>query len=235
MTRPSASGVPRRSSSGSSPDTPIATSTMPQRHGRPNESETMTGTSTPNRSRTAGPDRARGRVRVARQQGHDRARAGPDVRGVDAAVGADEPVRGLGDHDAVVHAHDAPGLAQHDLDLARIAVPALGELDRLGPRLDRRSGRRSRPRPSRRPSGSRPARRRSRQRQDPGVRSMASPIRSRPGRRRRGSRGSRRARGRATVGLVSRHACRSGRRSTRRGPGRPGVSMSKASGPSSST
>ena len=53
MTRPSASGTPRRSSSGSSPDRPMATSTMPQRHGRPNESDTMTGTSTPKRARTA--------------------------------------------------------------------------------------------------------------------------------------------------------------------------------------
>ena len=53
ITRPSASGVPRRSSIGISPDTPIATSVMPQRHGRPNESDTMTGTSTPNLARMA--------------------------------------------------------------------------------------------------------------------------------------------------------------------------------------
>ena len=36
------------------------------------------------------------------------------------------------------HPDDPPRLAQDDLDLARIAVAALGELDRLGPRLDRR-------------------------------------------------------------------------------------------------
>ena len=53
ITRPSASGVPRRSSRGRSPDAPIATSTIPQRHGRPNESETTTARSTARRSRTA--------------------------------------------------------------------------------------------------------------------------------------------------------------------------------------
>ena len=42
ITRPSASGRPRWSSSGSKPATPSATSTIPQRHGRPNESLTMT-------------------------------------------------------------------------------------------------------------------------------------------------------------------------------------------------
>ena len=41
MIRPSASGWPRRSISGAMPATPRATSTMPKRHGRPNESLTM--------------------------------------------------------------------------------------------------------------------------------------------------------------------------------------------------
>ena len=138
MTRPSASGVPRRSSSGSRPDTPIATSTMPQRHGRPKLSDTMTGTSTPNRSRIAVRIAAGRRIGVVRQQRDDRARPGPDVRGVDAAVRAHEAVRRLGDEHAVGHPHDPPRLAQHDLDLAGVAVAALGELDRLGSRLDGR-------------------------------------------------------------------------------------------------
>ena len=58
------------------------------------------------------------------------------------------------------HPHDAPGLAQDDLDLAGVAVPAVGELDRLGARLDRREVDDARPRPWRRSSGSRPGRRR---------------------------------------------------------------------------
>ncbi len=58
MTRPSASGWPRRSSSGRIPDTPSATSTMPQRHGRPKLSETMTGRSVPKRARSASRMRA---------------------------------------------------------------------------------------------------------------------------------------------------------------------------------
>ena len=78
----------------------------------------------------------RRRVGIARQERHDRARAGSDVRGVDAAVRAHEPVRRLGDEDAVLHADDAPRLAQHDLDLARVAVVALGELERLRSRHD---------------------------------------------------------------------------------------------------
>ena len=42
----------------------------------------------------------------------------------------------LGDEHAVGHPDDASRLAQDDLDLAGIAVVALGELDRLGSRLD---------------------------------------------------------------------------------------------------
>ena len=37
---------------------------------------------------------------------------------------------------AALHAQDLGRLAQHDLDLARVAVPALGERDRLGAGLD---------------------------------------------------------------------------------------------------
>ena len=44
---PARSGVPRRSRSGARPATPIATSVVPCRNGRPNESVTMTATSTP--------------------------------------------------------------------------------------------------------------------------------------------------------------------------------------------
>ena len=71
-------------------------------------------------------------VGVARQERHQRAGVGPDVRGIDAAVRADEPVRRLGDEHAVLHPDDAARLVEDDLDLARIAVVARGELDRLG-------------------------------------------------------------------------------------------------------
>ena len=63
--------------------------------------------------------------------------SGRDVRGIDAAVGADEAVARARDDHAALHAHDGRRLAQHDLDLARIAVPALGEGDRLRARRDR--------------------------------------------------------------------------------------------------
>ena len=47
-------------------------------------------------------------------------------------------MRGLGDEHAVLHPDHASGLAQDDLDLARVAVEALGELDRLPPGSDGR-------------------------------------------------------------------------------------------------
>ena len=97
----------------------------------------MTGTSTPKRVADRPPGSAPADASGSRgQQRHDRARTGPDVRGIDAAVRADEPVRRLGDEHAVLHPDDAARLAQDDLDLARVAVEALGELDRLGPGLD---------------------------------------------------------------------------------------------------
>ena len=45
-------------------------------------------------------------------------------------------MRGLGDDHAVGHAHDPARLAQDDLDLARVAVPALREGDGFRARLD---------------------------------------------------------------------------------------------------
>ena len=63
-------------------------------------------------------------IGIDRQQRHDRPGRRPDVRRIDPAVGADEPVRGLGDEHAVLHPDDASGLAQDDLDLARVAVVA---------------------------------------------------------------------------------------------------------------
>ena len=45
-------------------------------------------------------------------------------------------MRRLGDEHPVRHPDDPPRLAQDDLDLARVAVESLGELDRLGPGFD---------------------------------------------------------------------------------------------------
>ena len=83
---PVRSSRPRRSSSGSIPAQPIATSTCPSRHGRPKVSVTSTASSTPKRA-DEGRAQARGRgVGVERQQRDD---AGRDaVRLVDAGVGA---------------------------------------------------------------------------------------------------------------------------------------------------
>ena len=101
------------------PATPMATSVVPWRNGRPNESLTITATSRPVRSRSAA------RIRRALASGSsgqqdDRARLGR-VRVVDAGRGADEAVAGLGDDERRPRAHDARRLAQDDLDLARVA------------------------------------------------------------------------------------------------------------------
>ena len=48
------------------------------------------------------------------------------------------PCGGLGDDDAVGHADDPFRFAQDDFDLARVAIPALGEGDRLRPWAGRR-------------------------------------------------------------------------------------------------
>ena len=137
MTRPSASGWPRRSSSGRIPDTPSATSTMPQRHGRPKLSETMTGRSVPKPGSERRPDPRRRGVGVDRQERHEVARVRPDVRGVDAAVRAHEPVMRLGDQHAALHPHDrgSPRAARPRSGGRR--GPSVGPLDRLGRRLDR--------------------------------------------------------------------------------------------------
>ena len=115
----------------------MATSTMPQRHGRPKR----VGHDDRRRRRRNGlaPRRGSGAADASGSRGRSvtiEPDSGPDVRRVDAAVGADEAVRRLGDEDAVLHADDPSGLAEDDLDLAGIAVEALGELDGLRPGVD---------------------------------------------------------------------------------------------------
>ena len=126
------------------PATPIAKLTWPSRHGRPNVSVMTTASETPVACSMRCSQRFRRGVRVDRQQ-RDRAQL-LDVRGVDAGVRADEAVLRLADHHAVVHAHDARALAQHDLDDARVLLPLLGDLLRERARLDASS--RSTMRPS---------------------------------------------------------------------------------------
>ena len=118
------------------PATPSATSTMPKRHGRPNESLMMMAGDAP----VATPAR-RARSRISRAD-----RSGSSGRSVttlaaarfDASTPAlahTKPCGAADDH-AALHAQDLRGLAQHDLDLARVAIPSRGESDRLRTRLD---------------------------------------------------------------------------------------------------
>ena len=95
----SRSGRSSRAGRGSarSPATPIATSVVPWRNGRPNESVTITPTSTARQLEQPVAQRAGARVGIDRQQ-DERARLGR-VRVVDAGRRADEPVLGLGDHE----------------------------------------------------------------------------------------------------------------------------------------
>ena len=97
---------------------------MPQRHGRPNESLMTTPTrDARGRLDQALPDgRAPSASGSLGQQGDTSSAA--DVGGVDAGVGAHEAVSGAADDDAALHAQHLGRLAQHDLDLARVAVPA---------------------------------------------------------------------------------------------------------------
>ena len=112
-----------------------------------------TARSTPRRSRTAR------RIRAAEASGSTGSRvtteplSGPTLEASTPPLAQTNPWRVSVMMTPVGHPDHPDRLAQDDLDLARIAVPALGEGDRLGSWLDRASGRRSPPRPSRRPSG----------------------------------------------------------------------------------
>ena len=133
---------PRRSRSGASPATPSATSVVPWRQARPNESLTMTPASTPvssaSRSRSA---RGRG-VRVEREQDHGARPLG--VRRVDAGGGADEAVARL------ARSRAAAASARPRLTRAGSPRPGAGRPRRRPARpraatARRRRGRRSRP------------------------------------------------------------------------------------------
>ncbi len=83
-----------------------------------------------------GPDAAGGGIGVAWQERDERARTGPDVRGVHASVGAHEAMGGLGDEDAVRHPDDPSRLAQDDLHLAWVTVELRGEVQGLLARVN---------------------------------------------------------------------------------------------------
>ena len=94
--RPRASGLPRRSRSGAMPATPSATSVVPWRQARPNESLTTTPTSTPASSTS------RSRRRRAEASGSSGSRTSVPSAVFDASTPgrrADEPVPRLGDHE----------------------------------------------------------------------------------------------------------------------------------------
>ena len=118
----------RRSTIAAIPLTPIATSVSPWRQGRPNVSETMTATSTPNRARSASRTCLADR---SESTGSSAAQPSLDVREVDARVRAHEAVPRLADHEVAARAHDAHRLRLHE-PAARVAVERV-ELARAGP------------------------------------------------------------------------------------------------------
>ena len=91
-TRPARSGVPRRSRSGARPATPIATSVVPRRNGRPNESVTITATVDAGALADRVADPAGARVGVDRQQ-DERVRARPRSSGRRPAEAQTKPWR----------------------------------------------------------------------------------------------------------------------------------------------
>ena len=132
----------------------MATSHWPWRQARPKESVTTTA----GRPGERGAQRAGRGVGVAGQQ--DDASGPRGVGGVDARVGAHEPVAGAADEHAALGADDLGRLVEHDLDLARVlAVSSRGQLARPRARPRRRPARRRGPRPWRRPCARRRARR----------------------------------------------------------------------------
>ena len=131
-TWPTGSVWPRRSTSGAIPAQPIATSTMPFRKGRPNESLITTPTSRPVRSARPRADARGRRVGIDRQE-HERARLGR-VRRVDARRGADEAVPRLRDHERRPRPDDRGRLGEDHLEAA--SVVSGRELARALRRLD---------------------------------------------------------------------------------------------------
>ena len=114
--------------SGAMPATPMATSVWPSRHGRPNVSLMTTPTSTPSSrealARAGGPTASGS----SGQQHHPAGRAARAL--VDAAVGAHEPVAGLGDQHRPDHPHDAAGTRRSTSSTTRgVLVPPRRPLD----------------------------------------------------------------------------------------------------------
>ena len=113
---------PRRSRSGAIPATPSATSVVPCRQARPNESLTITPTSAPGQLAQPVAQPARGGVRI--DGSRTSVPVARRVRRVDAGRGADEAVPRLGDHERRPGADDLAALAEDHLDVARVAVRA---------------------------------------------------------------------------------------------------------------
>ena len=140
------------------PATPSATSVVPRRQARPNESDTITPISTPVQSRIGVAQIRRGGVRIDRQQDE---RVRPlRVRRVDTGRGADEAVTRLGDDERRSGSHDLARLSEDHLEPPRIGVARRARVRGRTAR-SHRDGRLDL-RPSRRPSARRRARRRPR-------------------------------------------------------------------------
>ena len=144
---------PRRSRNATIPATPSATSVVPCRQARPNESLTITPAAMPVSSVS------RSRRRAADASGSsgsriDRVRS-LGVRRVDTRGGAHEPVARLGDHERRARAEDLRGLSPRITSICRGSPSAPASSTRALGRLDLVERGRSGPRPSRPPSARR--------------------------------------------------------------------------------
>ncbi len=177
---PARSAVPRRSRSGARPATPIATSVVPCRNGRPNESVTITATSLPVRSTSVD--------RIRRALASESSGSSTSVPGSGAfewstpAEAQTKPWRVSAITSAAAGADDPRRLAEDHLELPRVGAPARRARASAARARRRRAGR-SGPPPSRPPSARRRRRRPPRARRRPRSampRSSPSRISGRP-------------------------------------------------------
>ena len=203
---PARSRRPRQSSSGASPATPIATSTCPWRHARPNESAITTAGRCGSADAQLARRRRRGRAAAAR-----RSPSGALDASTPALAHTNPCVRAADQH-AGRRAHDLRRLVEHRLDLTRVGQPvALGQVDGPWRWLDRRQRPRRGPAPWRPPCARRRARRRR------AVASAAREQRCEVGARRDLGQAAR-APGSSITGASACRACGRRRRSSRRAP-----------------
>ena len=151
--RPPWSALPRRSSSGTSPAQPIATSAWPRRHARPKLSAITTAGRSGNAAR-------RRLAEASGSTGSRHARSSRHVRAVHSGVRAHQAVMRAGDQHASLRTQDLGALVEHELNHLRLLAELFARAGAPRVRAHFRRVAPAVPRPSRRPSGSRPRRRR---------------------------------------------------------------------------